>query len=268
MRLSAFRRVPILVAALLLLVPALAAAQDDGAELTNAVNTLWVVLAAVLVLFMQAGFAMLETGLSRMKNAGAIMAKTLVNLSIALVMFWAFGFAIAFGDGNSLIGSSGWFLEGEIAEHLRRLRRLRRPARGALPVPGGVRRGLAGDRLRRDARPHQVRRLRDLRGVLRRPDLPVRGPLDLGRRLAVRGRLPRLRRLVHRPPAGRARGARRGADPGPAHRQVPQRQGDPDPGSLDAAGRPRRVHPVRRLGRLQRRLGPRAPSASTSATSS
>jgi len=115
MRLSAFRRVPILIAALLLVAPAFAVAQDDGAELTNAINTLWVVIAAVLVLFMQAGFAMLETGLSRMKNAGAIMAKTLVNLSIALVMFWAFGFAIAFGDGSSLVGSTGWFLEGEIA---------------------------------------------------------------------------------------------------------------------------------------------------------
>jgi Amt family ammonium transporter len=114
MRFSALRRVPLLAAVLLLLAPAFAAAQD-GSELTDAVNTLWVVLAAVLVLFMQAGFAMLETGLSRMKNAGAIMAKTLCNLSIALVMFWAFGFAIAFGDGGNLIGSTGWFLNGDVA---------------------------------------------------------------------------------------------------------------------------------------------------------
>jgi Amt family ammonium transporter len=110
MRLSAFRRVPILIAALLLIAPAFAVAQDDGAELTNAINTLWVVIAAVLVLFMQAGFAMLEVGLSRMKNAGAVMGKILINLSITFLMFWAVGFAFAFGTGNNFIGSSGWFM--------------------------------------------------------------------------------------------------------------------------------------------------------------
>jgi len=113
MRFSALRRAPIWAIALLLLVPALAAAQDGDAEISTAINTIWVVLAAILVLFMQAGFAMLETGLSRMKNAGAVMAKVLMNLSIALVMFWAIGFAIAFGDGSSLIGSTGWFMPND-----------------------------------------------------------------------------------------------------------------------------------------------------------
>jgi ammonium transporter, Amt family len=110
MRHRAFRLAPALAAAMLLIVPALASAQADVASLTNAINTTWVVIAAVLVLFMQAGFAMLETGLSRMKNAGAVMAKVFVNLSVALVMFWAVGFALGFGDGNSFVGWSGWFL--------------------------------------------------------------------------------------------------------------------------------------------------------------
>jgi ammonium transporter, Amt family len=116
MRLRALRLTPVLAAVMLLLVPALASAQDDLASLTNAINTTWVVVAAVLVLFMQAGFAMLETGLSRMKNAGAVMAKIFVNLAIALVMFWAVGFALGFGDGNGFVGSTGWFLpQGDLA---------------------------------------------------------------------------------------------------------------------------------------------------------
>jgi ammonium transporter, Amt family len=110
MRLRSFRLVPALVAVLLLLVPALAAAQDVSPT-DVAVNSAFVFIAAVLVLFMQAGFAMLEVGLSRMKNAGAVMGKILINVSIAFLMFWAIGFSIGFGTGNDFIGSSGWFLD-------------------------------------------------------------------------------------------------------------------------------------------------------------
>jgi Amt family ammonium transporter len=92
-------------------VPALASAQDTVTDQDIAINTLLVFFAAVLVLFMQAGFAMLEVGLSRMKNAGAVMGKILINLSISLLMFWAVGFAFAFGTGNNFIGSSGWFMD-------------------------------------------------------------------------------------------------------------------------------------------------------------
>jgi ammonium transporter, Amt family len=111
MRLRPFRLVPALVAVLLLLVPALAAAQDEVTPTDIAVNTTFVFIAAVLVLFMQAGFAMLEVGLSRMKNAGAVMGKILINVSIAFLMFWAVGFSLAFGTGNDFIGSSGWFMD-------------------------------------------------------------------------------------------------------------------------------------------------------------
>jgi Amt family ammonium transporter len=119
MRLRAFRLVPLFAAAMLLLLPALAAAQEDGERLLAvevAADSIWVVLAAILVLFMQAGFAMLETGLSRMKNAGAVMAKIFVNLAVALIVFWAVGFALAFGDGNGFMGWTGFGLpNGNVA---------------------------------------------------------------------------------------------------------------------------------------------------------
>ena len=72
-----------------------------------AIDTVWVVTAGCLVLFMQAGFAMLEVGFSRMKNAGAVMAKVLINLCLAFVVFWAIGYAIAFGDGGDFLGRPG-----------------------------------------------------------------------------------------------------------------------------------------------------------------
>jgi Amt family ammonium transporter len=53
---------------------------------------------------------MLEVGFSRMKNVGSVVAKILVNLAIAALLFWAVGFALAFGTGNALIGTQGWFL--------------------------------------------------------------------------------------------------------------------------------------------------------------
>jgi Amt family ammonium transporter len=74
-----------------------------------AINTLWVVVAALFVMFMQAGFAFLEIGFSRGKNAGTVIPKILVNFSIAAIMYWAIGFAFAFGPGD-LIGTDGFFL--------------------------------------------------------------------------------------------------------------------------------------------------------------
>ena len=111
MRLRSLRTTALAAAVLLLAVPGLAMAQDEGPTPTDiAVNSTWVVLGAILVLFMQAGFAMLEIGLSRMKNAGAVAGKIVINLSIAILMFWATGFALAFGDGDGFWGQMGWFL--------------------------------------------------------------------------------------------------------------------------------------------------------------
>jgi Amt family ammonium transporter len=80
-----------------------------------AINTLWVFIAAVFVLFMQAGFAFLEIGFSRGKNAGTIVAKILTNFSIAAIAYWAVGFAFAFGTGDGtgiskIIGETGFLL--------------------------------------------------------------------------------------------------------------------------------------------------------------
>jgi Amt family ammonium transporter len=85
----------------------------DGPSLTDtaaAVNTTWVMVAGILVMFMQAGFLLLEIGFSRMKNAGAGVAKVLLNFSIASIAYWAVGFALAFGGSGSIAGTHGFFL--------------------------------------------------------------------------------------------------------------------------------------------------------------
>ena len=71
----------------------------------SAVNTIWVLLGAALVFFMQAGFAMVETGFTRAKNAGNIIMKNLMDFCIGTPVFWLVGFGLMFGDGNGFIGS-------------------------------------------------------------------------------------------------------------------------------------------------------------------
>ena len=71
----------------------------------SAVNTIWVLLGAALVFFMQAGFAMVETGFTRAKNAGNIIMKNLMDFCIGTPVFWLVGFGIMFGTGNGFFGS-------------------------------------------------------------------------------------------------------------------------------------------------------------------
>ncbi|MDQ3840969.1 MAG: ammonium transporter [Actinomycetota bacterium] len=120
------RRFALLMMTVLLLIaalPTVAFAQEtpvtQGTETLEdvalAVDTIWVIVAAFLVLFMQAGFAMLEVGFSRMKNVGSVVAKILAMMGIGLVVFWAVGFAFAFSEGGglqSIIGTQGFFLTG------------------------------------------------------------------------------------------------------------------------------------------------------------
>src|SRR3989440_6468551 len=98
--------------AAMLAVPAVASAADGPslADTASAVDTTWVIVAGVLVMFMQAGFAFLEIGFSRMKNAGAGVAKILMNFSIASIAYWACGFALAFGGAGAIAGTHGFFL--------------------------------------------------------------------------------------------------------------------------------------------------------------
>jgi Amt family ammonium transporter len=77
-----------------------------------AINSVWVLVAGILVMFMQAGFAFLEIGFSRGKNAGTVVAKILVNFAICALLFYAVGFAFSFGAGNQIIGTHGFFLAG------------------------------------------------------------------------------------------------------------------------------------------------------------
>ena len=70
----------------------------------SAVNTIWVLVGAALVFFMQAGFAMVETGFTRAKNAGNIIMKNLMDFCIGTPVFWLIGFGLMFGTGNGFIG--------------------------------------------------------------------------------------------------------------------------------------------------------------------
>ena len=70
----------------------------------SAVNTIWVLLGAALVFFMQAGFSMCEAGFTRTKNAGNILMKNLMDFCIGTPCFWLFGFGIMFGAGSSILG--------------------------------------------------------------------------------------------------------------------------------------------------------------------
>ena len=96
-----------------LVLPVAAWGQEGPAieEVTSSLNTTWVIVAAVLVMFMQAGFAFLEIGFSRAKNAGTGIAKILTNFSIAALCYWAVGFALAFGGAGTIAGDSGFFLD-------------------------------------------------------------------------------------------------------------------------------------------------------------
>jgi Amt family ammonium transporter len=77
-------------------------------QLLIAANTIWVVTAAVLVMFMQAGFAFLEAGLTRMKNAAHIAGKNILIFGVASLVYWLVGFGLAFGNGNGLVGTHGF----------------------------------------------------------------------------------------------------------------------------------------------------------------
>jgi len=76
-------------------------------------DALWTVLAAILVFFMQAGFAMVESGFTRAKNACNIMMKNLMDFSIGSLTFWAIGFGLMFGvTAGGWIGTNNFFFDG------------------------------------------------------------------------------------------------------------------------------------------------------------
>ena len=83
---------------------------DAVGAVTSAANEMWVIIAGVLVMFMQAGFALVEAGFTRAKNAANIIMKNMMDFAIGGIVYWAVGFAIMFGAGNAFFGTSGFFL--------------------------------------------------------------------------------------------------------------------------------------------------------------
>ncbi len=79
----------------------------------SSVDTIWVLVAAALVFFMQAGFAMVETGFTRAKNAGNIIMKNLMDFSLGTPIYWLFGFGIMFGGSGALFGGIDFMVKGD-----------------------------------------------------------------------------------------------------------------------------------------------------------
>ena len=78
-------------------------------EMQQLADIVWVFLAACLVMFMQPGFAMVETGFTRAKNAGNIIMKNFVDFMVGSVLFLCVGFAVMFGGDGAIIGTAGFF---------------------------------------------------------------------------------------------------------------------------------------------------------------
>jgi ammonium transporter, Amt family len=108
--------IPFITLVALLGIPVLGLA-DDAAPLTadtvqTNLNFVWTCVAAFLVFLMQAGFAMVEAGFTRAKNACNIMMKNLMDFSVGALAFWAFGFGLMFGASNGYFGHSDFFFSG------------------------------------------------------------------------------------------------------------------------------------------------------------
>lgn len=90
-------------------------APDLGSEVSRlsvGLNTVWVLLGAFLVFFMQAGFGMVEAGFIRAKNTCNILTKNFLDFCMASLGFFIIGYALMFGDGNGFCGVKGWCLAG------------------------------------------------------------------------------------------------------------------------------------------------------------
>jgi ammonium transporter, Amt family len=90
--------------------PTLEDVSKATAELKVGIDTMWVMVAGMLVFFMNAGFCMLETGFCRQKNAVNVLSKNLIVFALSTIAFWVLGFGLMFGNGNGFMGGEGLFL--------------------------------------------------------------------------------------------------------------------------------------------------------------
>ncbi|MBI1909567.1 MAG: ammonium transporter [Deltaproteobacteria bacterium] len=94
------------------MIPAMANAQEVG-DLKIAADTVWTLITAFLVFWMNAGFALVESGFCREKNCVNILAKNFIVFAVSSIAYWILGFGLMFGDGTGWTGQQGlWFLGG------------------------------------------------------------------------------------------------------------------------------------------------------------
>ncbi|PNU20348.1 ammonium transporter [Geothermobacter hydrogeniphilus] len=113
------KRIALLVPFLLVLLPGLVLAEDaplTAGQVQTNLNFVWTLVAAFLVFLMQAGFAMVEAGFTRAKNACNIMMKNMMDFSVGAIAFWAVGFGLMFGAGNGFFGTSDFFFGGAVGD--------------------------------------------------------------------------------------------------------------------------------------------------------
>ncbi len=80
--------------------------------LMYSIDNMWVIIAGILVFFMQAGFSLVEAGFTRSKNTTNILMKNVMDFCMGTLSFWAVGYALMYGEGSPFIGLSGFFLSG------------------------------------------------------------------------------------------------------------------------------------------------------------
>lgn len=100
---------------LLLALPALGLADDaplTADAVQNNLNFVWTLIAGFMVFIMQAGFAMVEAGFTRAKNACNILMKNIMDFSVGAIAFWAVGFGLMFGVTNGIFGTTDFFFSG------------------------------------------------------------------------------------------------------------------------------------------------------------
>src|SRR5689334_10849726 len=86
-------------------------------DFVSPINTVWVLVTAFLVFFMQAGFMALEAGFARSRESVNIMMECVFDTCLCGILWWAIGFAFMFGEGNGIIGHHYFFLQGTTAAY-------------------------------------------------------------------------------------------------------------------------------------------------------